>query len=131
MIFVDTSAWFASLVEEEPHFQRLDAWISQPPGLLVTTDYIVDELLTLLKFRGYRKVAVEFGASMLDGSACQLEYVQQADIARAWLLFASARASDWSFTDCVSRVVMQRLNITTACSLDHHFREFGDITVVP
>jgi predicted nucleic acid-binding protein len=38
---------------------------------------------------------------------------------------------DWSFTDCTSCVVMQKLGITTACSFDHHFRQFGTVSVVP
>ena len=37
----------------------------------------------------------------------------------------------WSFTDCVSRVIMQRLDIRTAFAFDDHFRQFGTVTVVP
>ena len=37
----------------------------------------------------------------------------------------------WSFTDCASKVVMKRLQISQAISLDHHFRPFGNVHVMP
>ena len=38
---------------------------------------------------------------------------------------------DWSFTDCTSKVVMERLGIQTAFTFDHHFKQFGTIAIVP
>lgn len=37
----------------------------------------------------------------------------------------------WSFTDCTSRVVMERLGIQKVFAFDDHFRQFGTVTVVP
>jgi predicted nucleic acid-binding protein len=37
----------------------------------------------------------------------------------------------WSFTDCTSRIVMERMKISTAFAVDHHFRQFGTVTVLP
>jgi predicted nucleic acid-binding protein len=37
----------------------------------------------------------------------------------------------WSFTDCISYIVIRRLMLPTAVSLDHHFRQFGNCRVVP
>ena len=37
----------------------------------------------------------------------------------------------WSFTDCTSRVVIDRLSLPTAFAFDEHFRQFGNVTVVP
>ena len=54
MIFVDTGVWYASLIEGEPHHQRCQDLIDGKAGELVTTDYVVDELLTLLTVRGHR-----------------------------------------------------------------------------
>jgi len=49
----------------------------------------------------------------------------------AWNVFRRFTDKAWSFTDCVSYVVMQRLKISTACSFDEHFRQFGTVAVVP
>ena len=52
-------------------------------------------------------------------------------MANGWLAFSTFRDKDWSFTDCVSRVVMERLGITTEVAFDVHFRQFGNVAVVP
>lgn len=52
MICVDTGAWFAAFVPNDPDHVAADAWLEANREPLVTTDYVVDELLTLLKMRG-------------------------------------------------------------------------------
>jgi len=46
-------------------------------------------------------------------------------------LFRDYADKRWSFTDCTSKVVMERLGIRTAFAFDHHFKQFGDVKVVP
>lgn len=92
---------------------------------------MVDELLTLLKVRGYPDVAFDVGGPLISGIACQLEYVQPDDIQRSWSVFSTFRDKEWSFTDCTSYAVIERLAIKSACAFDQHFRQFGKIVVVP
>jgi predicted nucleic acid-binding protein len=131
VIFVDTGAWYARYVVEDVDHEAAVEWFARVPDRLLTTDYVVDELLTLLKTRGYRDIAFAAGTNLFSVSVCQLEYVEPADVARAWIVFSTFRDKDWSFTDCVSKVVIERLGIKTACAFDEHFREFGSLTVVP
>src|SRR5262245_29713225 len=51
MIFVDTGAWFASIVPWDANFSAATNWLRQNQERLVTTDYIIDETLTLLRAR--------------------------------------------------------------------------------
>jgi predicted nucleic acid-binding protein len=67
---------------------------------------------------------------LIAGAACQLEHVQASDVERAWTIFSTYRDRGWSFTDCTSRAVIERLQIKTACTFDHHFRKFGNLLVV-
>lgn len=97
----------------------------------VTTDYVVDELLTLLVAQKNRSVAVRIGNGFWDESTCKLEWTSRDDIAAAWKVFQQFDDKLWSFTDCISYVVMQRLGIREALSLDEHFRQFGFVTVKP
>ena len=131
MIFVDTGAWFARYVAEDVDHATAAAWFASAPDRLLTSDYVIDELLTLLKQRGYSTIAFAVGAPLIAGTACRLEHVQPGDVERAWIAFSTFRDKGWSFTDCTSRVVMERLKINTACTFDQHFREFGNLTIAP
>ena len=131
MIFVDTSAWYAFCVPTDPdHLAALD-WLAQNRAVLVTSDYILDELLTLLKARGEYRRALLVGDSLLVGKAARLEWVVPSDVEAARRTYARFHDKAWSFTDCVSLAVMERLSVTEAFACDVHFEQFGSITVHP
>lgn len=55
MIFVDTGAWFALSVETDRDYLAATRFIDRNSEPLVTTDYVVDELLKAsnkMSFRG-------------------------------------------------------------------------------
>jgi predicted nucleic acid-binding protein len=131
VIFVDTGAWFARYVIDDVDHPAAKAWFAQIPDALTTTDFVVDELLTLLKARGHAAIAFAVGELLISGVACRMEHVTPADVVNAWNIFNSHRDKGWSFTDCTSRIVMQRLGINVACAFDVHFRQFGDVHIVP
>lgn len=56
MIFVDTGGWFASVVPTDPNFEKVISWMENNSEPLITTDYVVDETLTLLRARDEQKV---------------------------------------------------------------------------
>ena len=45
--------------------------------------------------------------------------------AGALRLFTDRADKDWSLTDCLSFVVMQRRNVNEALTADHHFEQAG------
>jgi predicted nucleic acid-binding protein len=130
-IFVDTGAWFALFVPTDADHPAAREWFEANTDPLVTTDYVIDELLTLFKVRNEYQRDLEVGPSLFNGDVCELAWVTPADVADAWQVFSAYHDKDWSCTDCVSRVMMERLGITTAVAFDKHFREFGTVTVVP
>lgn len=131
MIFVDTGVWYARYVRSDADHARARAWFAKVSDRLATTDYVIDKLLTLLRSRGHGDVALRIGDNLLAGAICSRVYVEQKDLWRAWTMFSSYRDKEWSFTDCVSRAVIERLGIATAASFDDHFRQFGNVVVVP
>lgn len=131
MIFVDTGAWFATFVPSDPDHSAANLWFESNAEPLLTTDYVVDELLTLLRMRGEYRRSLRLGPSLFATELCDLEWVMPADVHNAWDEFSTFQDKEWSFTDCVSRVVMARLGISTAFAFDNHFRQFGTVSVVP
>jgi len=131
VIFVDTGAWFAAFVPNDADHSAADAWLETNTDLLVTTDYVIDELLTLMKMRGEFQRALRVGAALFTEEIAQVVWVLPEDVAHAWETFQRYHDKGWSFTDCVSRVVMQRLGIQQAFAFDAHFRQFGTVTILP
>jgi uncharacterized protein len=68
---------------------------------------------------------------MFSGRLCHIEWLSQADVEAAWKIFEGFVDKAWSFTDCVSYVVMKRYGMTEAFALDEHYRQFGFATVQP
>ena len=131
MIFVDSGAWYASLIPTDPDHAAAQAWLSQNNEPLLTTNFIMDETLTLLRARGQNRKASKLGSAFLDGSAATFYCIALEDLYEALEVFQRFADKEWSFTDCTSKVVIEKLGLSTAFSFDHHFRQFGTIRVVP
>jgi hypothetical protein len=97
----------------------------------VTTNYIVDELLTLLRARGASALAYDIGQQLFQGTIATVHQLTESEQLEAWDVFRKFRDKQWSFTDCTSKVVMERIGITTAITFDAGFYQFGTVTVVP
>lgn len=86
-VFVDTGGWFAYFVRRDPDHPAAVAWMRQNREPLLTTDFTLDELFTLLKLRESHRVAVAAGVALLDQRVTQLEKVAEADFRAARQVF--------------------------------------------
>lgn len=131
MIFVDTGAWFAMTVPSDQDHDAVERCFAQISEPLFTTDYIIDETLTLLRARGYGHRALLLGEAFFNGSLADVHHLDESEIKAAWEVFRQYDDKEWSFTDCASKVAIEEFRITQAISLDHHFRQFGGVQVMP
>lgn len=93
--------------------------------LLITTDFVVDETLTLIRFR-LGLTAANAWWHQIDGSTrLRWERVDSDRFERGRSLFFQYRDTDLSFTDCTSIAVMRELKLTTVITTDHHFQQMG------
>ncbi len=130
MIFVDTSAWFAAVVPTDSNYPDASRWLAANSEPLLTTDYIVDETLTLLRARGERQRAKALGEQFFNSSVAEVYFLTD-DIRQAWSVFQQYDDKAWSFTDCASKIVIEQMNVSQALAFDYHFRQFGNVSVVP
>ena len=131
MIFVDTGAWYASLVPTDPDHSTAVQWLAANRFPLLTTDYVIDEILTLLRVRGERKRALVLGARLFHRNIAEIHKITAAELMLAWKTFEQFDDKGWSFTDCTSKIVMEQLGIKVAFAFDHHFHQFGTVKAVP
>mgnify|MGYP001616885989 CR=1 FL=1 len=131
MIFVDTGAWAAFFVPADPSHRRAVTWMQENRQPLITTDYVLDELLTLLKTRYGVSAAIEAGERLWAEEFAEVLFLTTADIRQAWAVFRGHRDKGWSFTDCASYVVMRRLRISQTFAFDRHFSQMLGIHRAP
>jgi uncharacterized protein len=131
MIFVDTGAWYALAIASDPDHKAAKSFAASITEPLATPDYIVDELLTLFAVRGQKHKGIEWIQEVLRRGGADVLRVSDEDLENALQLYEKFNDKAWSFTDCTSYVVMQRLSVKPAFSFDHHYRQFGFVSVVP
>jgi predicted nucleic acid-binding protein len=94
-------------------------------GLLVSTDYVTDEALTLIRLRLGLRAASVWWDQVEGSSRLRWEWVDPARAEKARTWFFQWKDKDFSFTDCTSFVVMKELRIRRALTTDHHFAQAG------
>jgi predicted nucleic acid-binding protein len=92
---------------------------------LVTSDYVLDETVTTLKARAGHLAGVSAGEAMLNSSRLSIEPVSHADWILAWQIFRDYGDKLWSFTDCTSKALIDRLSCAEVWSIDADFRQMG------
>ena len=125
LLFVDTSAWFALVNRRDPDHAAARKLFDDFKGRLVTSNFILDETVTLCAYRLGHSTAVKVGETLLDANTGELVRASADDEHRAWELFCDRMDKDYSYTDCVSFTMMRRLGISRAAALDEDFRREG------
>lgn len=131
-LFVDTSGWTACAgAADQTHSQCVGARDAAVRGgaRIVTTDFVVDETLTLLPIRLGPAAAEAWWRQVNESRRLRWERVDASRFERALDLFFRQQDKDYSFTDCTSFVVMRELRITTALATDRHFQQAGFVVV--
>jgi uncharacterized protein len=127
-VFVDTGYLLALEIANDQHHQAaVQHWqrvvTTLPP--LMTTSYVFDEVVTFFNSRGHHAKAVQVGNDLLRSASLQLIHVDEGLFYEGWTYLQQHQDKDYSLTDCISFVVMQRLSISTAFAFDRHFVQAG------
>jgi uncharacterized protein len=129
LIFVDTSAWYAVEVEDdvnhEAAYKFLSTISSGKHGVSITTDYVLDEALTLLRSRRGLASATAFIDKIRKSKSVRVFWVDEGLFEKALAVFQKSDHKSWSFTDCTSFALMRELSVSDAFTFDRHFKEAG------
>lgn len=96
---------------------------------LYSSNYVVDETLTLLRIRCGHHVAVAFRKTLDLSRLLKILWVTEPSEKAAWRIFEKHADKDFSFTDCTSFALMESEAIRTAFTFDEHFVQYGFATV--
>ena len=127
-VFVDTGYLLAlEIANDQNHRAAVEHWqqitTALPP--LVTTSYVFDEVVTFFNSRAYHVKAAQVGNNLLHSPSVRFIHVDEPLFYEGWAYFQRHRDKDYSLTDCISFVVMQKLGISRAFAFDQHFTQAG------
>lgn len=129
-LFVDTSGW-VYLIDRSTTLHRDVQTIYQQAiarrKLLVTTNYIIAELIALLTSRSRisRQQIVLFVDALKAAPHVEIIHMNTELDSEAWMLLKNRIDKEWSLVDASSFVVMARYGMTEALTTDHHFTQAG------
>ncbi len=124
--FAGTSFWIALSSKRDQYHSRAVAWhqfVIRTKSKIVTTEAVLWEWLNALSDASTRNIAAE-GYRQLHVDA-GVEVVQfQAELIDSVVgLYRGRPDKNWSLTDCLSFVVMERRLLTEALTPDLHFEQ--------
>lgn len=124
-LFADTSFYIAVVnAGDASHHAALDI-MECFRGRIVTTEYVLVECGNWLASVGDRATFVKLNRQ-IGGDPKTLVIHADQDLYDAGVKYYAHRSDKkWSLTDCISFVVMERLNIRRALTADHHFQQAG------
>jgi|SRR5580700_1904280 predicted nucleic acid-binding protein len=127
-VFVDTAGFLALWDAGDKHHAAatgLHAELTRKRRRFLTTDYVADETVTLLVVRHSHGAAADFLETVAQSEVLRVEWVGPDRFHAAAGFFRRHADKAWSFTDCVSFVVMQELSIRDCLTTDRHFQQAG------
>lgn len=131
MLFVDSSAFIAIVnAGDNWHGKALELLGKIEKGDLefkriVTSDYVIDETITRMRFSVGYKEAVEWGRNILVSNVVERINVDEEIFNRAWELFEKYDDKMLSFTDCTSFSIMEKMGIRKVFAFDEDFDKVG------
>lgn len=134
-VFADTSGWANFFVDTEPYHAKavmLMDRLQQKTRRVVTTNYVLSELLPLLtiRFRIRRVRALKVIEVIRSVPWVEIVHVDEALDAAAWHLLEKRLDKEWSLVDAVSFLVMENRRMTEALTTDKHFEQAGFIRLL-
>lgn len=127
-VFLDTGYLIAlEVLDDQYHEAAAVHWsnLLHDMPLVVTTSYVLDEVVTFFNSRNLHSKAVETGENILNSPSIRFVHIDESLFQEGWTYFKKHADKSYSFTDCISFIVMNRLGIVTAITFDEHFKQAG------
>jgi predicted nucleic acid-binding protein len=132
-VFVDTAAWIALLnVDDIWHQQAKQTRLElvEQNYVFITTEFILLEVGDALCSQSLRKNTANFLQNIYQLKSTKIVTLSQDLLQSGLSLYEQRSDKDWSLTDCISFVVMQREQIQEAFTSDKHFEQAGFIRLL-
>lgn len=133
IVFVDSGGWLSILIESDRFHLPGKAYfeaVIEIGALAVTTDFVLDEVITRLRYDVGHGKAVEF-LSLVDRASrsgdLRIVRITEDLWEQAERIFLRHAAARLSFTDCTSFAWLREHRVDEVFGYDSHFEMMGHI----
>lgn len=109
--FVDTGAFYAGKDPSDQYYDQANAFMEKVKKdltlHLITSNFVIDETLTLIRMKLGHNAAVKFGRQIKGSRIVKVLHVNEKIEEQAWRIFEKYSDRDFSFTDCSSFAIME------------------------
>jgi uncharacterized protein len=126
--FADTSFWIGLSSKRDQHHHRAVAWHQfaiRNRSTIVTTEAVLLEWLNALSDVSTRRTAAESYLRVRADARIEVVPLQAELMDSAIQLYRGRPDKNWSLTDCLSFLVMERRGLAEALTTDHDFEQAG------
>jgi predicted nucleic acid-binding protein len=128
-VFADTFYFLALLNKHDEAHASAVAYAGQVVKL-VTTEWVFMELADALASSRQRGSFMQTRQELLADKDVETVPLDMALDEEGIRLYAARSDKEWSLTDCISFVVMEREGIREALTGDHHFEQAGFVAML-
>ncbi len=132
-LFLDTGGFFSIFATDCPHHDKAIEFMQNAARArrpTVTTDYVIQETATLFVARRKPRLVPVFFESIEQSFSLDIHWMTPEDFSTAQSFMLKHNEQPFSFTDCVSFVLMRELGLAEALATDTHFLTAGFIPLL-
>lgn len=126
-VFLDTGA-FLALADQDDNYHNsaksIYADLLQSKARLLTSNFVLCETYTLIRFKVSHRAAVEFMKGF-ERTGTKILRVSEEIEQMAKAIFVRYNDKDFSFVDCTSFALIDHHRLDHAFAFDDHFRQYG------
>jgi predicted nucleic acid-binding protein len=132
-VFADASGWLSLLVPKDPAHEASRRYLlalRAGRALITTSDFVLDEVITRLRYDVGHSKAAEFMAlthEAQDAGRLRVYRITPDLWRKAEAIFLLYKDSRLSFTDCTSFALLRERSVDEVFGYDSHFEMVGHI----
>ena len=128
-VFADSFYFFALLNQKDQSHKAVVEWTKSFTGQLMTTEWVMLELADGLAYSPGRSSLHRTRQGILESPHHQLVSLEMQMYEEGLRLYSSRADKEWSLTDCLSFVVMEREGLVEALTGDQQFEQAGFVAL--
>jgi uncharacterized protein len=129
-VFADTSFYIALLSPRDEDHEKAERFVTSYEGDFLTSDWIITELANYLCLATNRPLFLSLYEDIRKDQHVTIIPLSSQLHKEGLDLYRNRPDKDWSLTDCVSFLIMQKQNLKEAATTDHHFEQAGFVRLI-